>query len=153
MRCAERAGRLRITLICLRKLGAEALKIGQAFVLGMSRNEGDRTAVQEVIALTKVFSRMPVAANLDDPQPVTTFAEMDCEYAQGDGIASPMPAEELFAWYGSRRAACVFRLSFQDLRNFCQDSFRVQRKQQKHAAVPNPLTAIPVCFHGIFAPG
>lgn len=26
-------------------------------------------------------------------------------------------------------------------------------KQQKHAAVPNPLTAIPVCFHGIFAPG
>jgi diguanylate cyclase (GGDEF)-like protein/PAS domain S-box-containing protein len=90
------------SLACLRKLGADTLKIGQAFVQGMSGSEGDRTIVQGVIALAKAFSRVTVAAGLEDPQLVTTLAEMDCEYAQGYGIASPMPAEEFFAWYGNR---------------------------------------------------
>jgi diguanylate cyclase (GGDEF)-like protein/PAS domain S-box-containing protein len=90
------------SLAYLRKLGAEMLKIDQAFIQGMSRNDGDRVLVQGVIALAKAFSRLTVAKGLEDPQLVGVLAEMGCGYAQGYGIASPMPANEFFAWYGNR---------------------------------------------------
>ena len=86
----------------LRKPGAEILKIEQAFIHGMTGNDGDRVLVQGVIALAKAFGRLTVAKGLEDPQLLRVLAEMGCGYAQGYGIASPMPANEFFAWYGNR---------------------------------------------------
>ena len=89
-------------LACLRELGAETLKIERTFIQGMATNEGDRTLVQGVIALAKVFGRMTVAKGLEDPRLAGVLAGMGCGYAQGYGIAPPMSAEEFLAWYGNR---------------------------------------------------
>jgi diguanylate cyclase (GGDEF)-like protein/PAS domain S-box-containing protein len=89
-------------LACLRELGAEMLKIEQASIQRMAAIEDDRMLVQGVIALAKVYNRTTVAKGLEDPQLLGVLARMGCGFAQGYGIAPPMPAGEFLAWYGNR---------------------------------------------------
>jgi diguanylate cyclase (GGDEF)-like protein/PAS domain S-box-containing protein len=90
------------SLVYLRELGADTLKIDQSFVQNMASNAGDHAIVQGVIALAKTFDRETVAEGMEDPALVQKLAQMGCGFGQGYGIAHPMPADDFLDWFKKR---------------------------------------------------
>lgn len=87
------------TLTYLKQLPVSTLKVDQSFVRDMLEDSGDRAIVEGVIALAKVFDRHIVAEGVETEQHFLALQEMGCQFAQGYGIARPMPAKAFYEWY------------------------------------------------------
>jgi|GEM_PF-291181 len=86
------------SLTYLRKLSVDTLKIDQSFVRGMLNNADDRGIVESVIQLGAVFQRKIIAEGVETMEHGAALLGLGCHYAQGYGIARPMPAEHFHDW-------------------------------------------------------
>lgn len=87
------------SLSYLKRLPAPVLKLDQSFVRDMLEDPDDLAILQGVIGLANAFRRTVVAEGVETVEQGMMLLRMGCSYAQGYGIARPMPAEELVTWY------------------------------------------------------
>ncbi|HEC60041.1 MAG TPA: EAL domain-containing protein [Methylophaga sp.] len=86
------------SLTYLRRLPVNLIKIDQSFVRGMLTDADDLAIVEGVIALAKSFKRNVIAEGVETIEHATALLQLGCEWAQGYGIARPMPANEILRW-------------------------------------------------------
>ena len=89
------------SLTYLRRLPADVLKIDQSFVRDMLDDPDDLAIVESVISLTQAFQRQVVAEGVETVEHGLVLLLLNCDTAQGFGIARPMSAELLPAWINS----------------------------------------------------
>lgn len=95
------------SLTYLRHLPVDTLKIDRTFVRDMLDDEDDLAIVNSVIGLAHTFKRKVIAEGVETPRHAKKLLSLNCELAQGYGIAKPMPAAEVAAWLQDWAAAKV----------------------------------------------
>lgn len=86
------------TLSYLKQLPAYQLKIDQSFVIDMLSDEGDAAIVCGVVNLAKAFGRTVIAEGVETDAHINALLRLGCQFAQGYGIAKPMPMEQIAPW-------------------------------------------------------
>ena len=86
------------SLTYLKLLPADTLKIDQSFVRDMLDDPNDLAIVKGVIGLADAFGRQVIAEGVETAAHGEALLSLGCEWAQGYGIARPMPADNLQHW-------------------------------------------------------
>ncbi len=86
------------SLSYLKKLPTNVLKIDQSFVRDMLEDPDDLSIVKAVLGLAGAFGRTVVAEGVESSEHARVLRALGCEFAQGYGIAKPMPAAQLPIW-------------------------------------------------------
>lgn len=89
------------SLTYLKRLPASVLKLDQTFVRDMLQDPDDLSILQGIIGLANAFRRTVVAEGVETVEQGVMLLRMGCTYAQGYGIARPMPAAEVVTWYNN----------------------------------------------------
>ncbi len=89
----------------LRQLPVDRVKVDAVFVGGLLSNRADRVIVESVVDLAHRLGFEVVAEGLETRDTWNALAALGCDYAQGFGIAHPMPLVDLRAWLTRRPAA------------------------------------------------
>ena len=77
------------------------LKIDRSFVINMLNDRHDLAIVEGVIGLSETFGCSVVAEGVDTLEQAQRLIEIGCDIGQGNGIALPMPGDEVQAWVHS----------------------------------------------------
>jgi len=91
------------SLSYLRDIPADILKIDRSFVSNILDNTDDMTLVEGIIGLGTAFQRVVVAEGVETAEQGVLLMRLGCDFAQGYGIARPMPADEIPDWVESFR--------------------------------------------------
>ncbi len=110
------------SLTHLRNLPANIIKIDQSFVRDVLDDPNDYTIIDGIIKLAESFNRSVIAEGVETVSHGIVLLNMGCDYAQGYGIAKPMPAEQLENWLSSYQANQIW-IDFA-----AQDSSKVERR-------------------------
>lgn len=86
------------SLVHLKRLAVNELKIDQTFVRDMLDDPGDLAIVQGVIGLASAFRQRVVAEGVENIEQILMLLELGCNVMQGYGIARPMPAANVLPW-------------------------------------------------------
>jgi len=86
------------SLTYLKRLPARRIKIDRTFVSEILNDPNNLIMVQGVLGLARAFQREIVAVGVESVEQGRLLLQIDCDQAQGFGIARPMPADELLAW-------------------------------------------------------
>jgi len=86
------------SLIYLRKLPFDVIKVDRSFTSDILTDSEDLAVVTGVITLSKQFNRTVIAEGAETNEQLVKLRSLDCDYAQGYGIAKPMPVEEVATW-------------------------------------------------------
>jgi diguanylate cyclase (GGDEF)-like protein/PAS domain S-box-containing protein len=89
------------SLTHLRNLPAETIKIDRSFVQDILDDPDDFIIVDGIIGLADSFDREVIAEGVESTEHGAMLILMGCNYAQGYGIARPMPADEMATWLKS----------------------------------------------------
>jgi diguanylate cyclase (GGDEF)-like protein/PAS domain S-box-containing protein len=103
------------SLTYLRRLPVDVLKIDQSFVRDMLRDPNDMAIVAGVISLSLEFRRRVIAEGVETVEHGIKLLAMNCEYAQGYGIARPMPADAVAGWVASYRPDASWTSVYADM--------------------------------------
>ncbi|MBF0256249.1 MAG: EAL domain-containing protein [Gammaproteobacteria bacterium] len=97
------------SLISFHRLPIDILKIDQNFVRAMLDDVGDQDIVEGVVRLADALHRPVVAEGVESIGLALMLNQLGCQYAQGYGIARPMPAAALVDWDQQWRAEQTWR--------------------------------------------
>jgi len=97
------------SLTYLRRLPVQLLKIDQSFVRDMIDDPDDLAIVKGVIGLAVAFRRQVIAEGVETVAHGELLLKLGCELAQGYGIARPMPAKDLPAWFATWQPHTAWR--------------------------------------------
>lgn len=86
------------SLIYLKHLPAQILKIDQSFIRNMLTNPDDLSIVRGVIGLAAAFKLSVIAEGVESIEHGSLLLQLGCDHAQGYAIARPMPAAEVPGW-------------------------------------------------------
>lgn len=86
------------SLIYLRRLPVNIIKIDRSFTSGMLNDSEDLAVVTSVITLCREFKRKVIAEGAETNEQLSMLHKLGCNFAQGYGIAKPMPANEVLRW-------------------------------------------------------
>lgn len=86
------------SLAYLRQLKVGQIKIDQGFVRNMLDDAGNLAIVEGVLGLAGVFGREVIAEGVETELHGLRLLGLGCEFAQGYGIARPMPASDFETW-------------------------------------------------------
>lgn len=86
------------SLTYLRQLPVDHVKIDRSFVRDMLGNPGDRSFVESIVNMAHTAGRQVVAEGVETIAHGALLIRLGCDYAQGYGIARPMPPEDLPRW-------------------------------------------------------
>ncbi|MDI1310449.1 MAG: EAL domain-containing protein [Methylotenera sp.] len=86
------------SLTYLRRLPVHLIKIDQSFVHDMLIDPNDLAIVQGVVGLAKSFQREVIAEGVETIAHGAALLQLGCDFAQGYGIARPMPASDIPEW-------------------------------------------------------
>lgn len=86
------------SLIYLRRLPVNIIKIDQSFVHNMLTNQEDMAVIRGVITLSREFGRQVIAEGVEKAEQARILAELGCDYAQGFGISRGMPGHKVIEW-------------------------------------------------------
>ena len=86
------------SLTYLKRLPAEYLKIDQSFVRDMLSDKEDLAIIHGIIELAKAFNLKVIAEGVETAAHGEQLLDSGCYFAQGYGIARPMPANEVLSW-------------------------------------------------------
>ncbi len=75
----------------LRKLPLDVLKIDGAFIKDITDNDNDRIIVQAMSQVAKSMNLVTVGEFVESEQHADVLKQLDIDYAQGFGIAKPIP--------------------------------------------------------------
>lgn len=91
------------SLTYLRRLPVATLKIDRTFIRDMLEDPEDLAIVESVIRLAKAFGRTVIAEGVETAAHGRRLTELDCDFAQGFGIAPPMCPDQLIQWLANYR--------------------------------------------------
>jgi diguanylate cyclase (GGDEF)-like protein len=97
------------SLTYLRRLPVSQLKIDQSFVRDMLSDPEDLSILVGVLDLSASFHRRAIAEGVETVAHGSMLLQLGCEYAQGYGIARPMPAADLPSWLRDWRPDPLWR--------------------------------------------
>ncbi len=86
------------SLTYLKRLRVAVLKIDQSFVRDMLDDPDDLAILEGVIGLANAFKREVIAEGVETVEHGTLLLQLGCKFAQGYGIARPMPPSEMPDW-------------------------------------------------------
>ncbi len=86
------------SLTNLRHLTVRVLKIDQSFVQDLLVDPEAQAIVQGVVGLAAAFQRSVIAEGVETTELGCRLLELGCDWAQGYGIARPMPPEQIPDW-------------------------------------------------------
>ncbi|TDT15107.1 PAS domain S-box-containing protein/diguanylate cyclase (GGDEF)-like protein [Ilumatobacter fluminis] len=86
------------SLTYFNQLPISTLKIDQGFVRDLFASPNSLDIVEGVIDLAKAIRRPVVAEGVETFEVGLMLRRLGCQYAQGFGIARPMPADEIAPW-------------------------------------------------------
>lgn len=86
------------SLTYLKRLPAETLKIDQSFIRDMMKDPENLAIVQGILGLATAFQRKAIAEGVETIEHGRMLLQLGCDYAQGYGIAKPMPADDILNW-------------------------------------------------------
>jgi diguanylate cyclase (GGDEF)-like protein/PAS domain S-box-containing protein len=86
------------SLVYLKRLPVKYLKIDQSFVRDMLFDMDDKAIIQGIIELAKVFNLTVIAEGVETNQHGDVLLALGCLFAQGYGIARPMPSRDFLPW-------------------------------------------------------
>jgi len=86
------------SLTYLKRLPVTQLKIDQSFVRSMLNDPDDLAILQGILSLSAAFRRQVIAEGVETIEHGSMLLQLGCEFAQGYGIARPMPGDDLPAW-------------------------------------------------------
>ncbi|MEJ2610884.1 MAG: EAL domain-containing protein [Candidatus Thiodiazotropha sp.] len=92
------------SLLYLRRLSIQELKIDQSFVRDMLDNPEDEAIVAGVIRLGQAFGLQVVAEGVETIEQARYLAILGCSIIQGYWLGRPMPAYSLERWYADYNA-------------------------------------------------
>ena len=92
------------SLAYLKRLPANVLKIDQSFVIEMFEDPENLTILEGVLGLASAFRLNVIAEGVETPEHGLVLLQLGCEFAQGYGIARPMPADEFPRWAAGWRS-------------------------------------------------
>lgn len=88
------------SLLRLKRMPVQKLKIDQGFVAGLPDGEDDISIVRVIIALAQSMGMRVLAEGVEGADQAAFLLENGCELAQGYWFARPMPAEQI-DWSGA----------------------------------------------------
>lgn len=83
------------SLIYLKRLPVDIVKIDRSFIADMLASPGDRAIVEAILAMAKVLGVAVIAEGVEDLAQAQCLVALGCIEAQGFGLARPMAASEL----------------------------------------------------------
>lgn len=86
------------SLTYLKQLPVDVIKIDQSFIRDMLHDADDLSIVKGVMGLSRAFQRDVIAEGVETLEHGAALLHLGCCFAQGFGIARPMPANELVKW-------------------------------------------------------
>jgi diguanylate cyclase (GGDEF)-like protein len=86
------------SLTYLNRLPIPTIKIDQSFVRDMLRDRDNRSILDGILWIMRQLNRSVIAEGVETLEHGRMLMDLGCEFAQGYGIARPMPAEQLAAW-------------------------------------------------------
>jgi|GEM_PF-250016 len=86
------------SLTYFHRLPIDVLKIDQNFVKDMLDDVRDLDIVEGVLRLAEALKRPVVAEGVETIEVGIMLLQLGCRYAQGYGIARPMPASQIIEW-------------------------------------------------------
>lgn len=89
------------SLIYLKRLPVQTLKIDQEFVRSMFVDVEDEVILRGVIGLAQNFGIRPLAEGIETIKHARTLLGLGCNYGQGYAISRPLPATQYLEWYQS----------------------------------------------------
>lgn len=97
----------------LTKFPVDVLKIDQSFIRGLLDGAENMMITEGVLQLTRLFGLSSVAEGVENSLIGTALVHMGCEFAQGFGIARPMPLADLKSWLSGWMPPASWRLAAQ----------------------------------------
>jgi diguanylate cyclase (GGDEF)-like protein/PAS domain S-box-containing protein len=97
------------SLTWLRRLPVNILKIDKSFVRDMLDNPEDVSILEGVLGLAEGLDRIAVAEGVETVEHGRLLLQLGCVFAQGYGIAWPMPPDALPAWVASWKPDPLWR--------------------------------------------
>ena len=89
------------SLMHLQRLPAQTLKIDSSFVRAMLEDDNDKNLVKGIVGLGDALGKRVIAEGVETVAHGDELLKLGCRYAQGYGIAEPMPAKEFLRWIDS----------------------------------------------------
>ena len=86
------------SLTALQKLPVREIKIDRGFVQRIHQGEKDRAIVASLLATGQMMKIDVVAEGVETQEDGSSLISMGCRWAQGFGIARPMPPSDLPGW-------------------------------------------------------
>jgi diguanylate cyclase (GGDEF)-like protein len=86
------------SLVNLRLLPLQEIKIDRSFVMNMLHNEDDATIVRTIIELGHSLGKNVVAEGVETLAIMQALAKLGCDIAQGYHISRPMPFDAFSYW-------------------------------------------------------
>ena len=86
------------SLTYFKRLPVNLLKIDRSFVCDILDDPEDLSILEGVLGLATAFDRTAIAEGVETVDHGRLLLQLGCIYGQGNGIARPMPGEELPAW-------------------------------------------------------
>lgn len=86
------------SLSYFRSLPVDLIKIDQSFIRNMLEDDSDLAIVESVIYMARRFSRPVLAEGVETESHLQALQALNCDLAQGYGIARPMPADQVLTW-------------------------------------------------------
>ena len=91
------------SLVNVRRLAPDELKIDRSFVTSLLSSQSDQTIVNAIIGLAHELGASVAAEGIEDAETRRWLAEAGCDAGQGFDIARPMTAEEFAALLRSQK--------------------------------------------------
>jgi len=86
------------SLSYFKRLPVNTLKIDRSFVRDVLADPEDLSILEGVLGLATAFDRVAIAEGVETVDHGRLLLQLGCVFGQGNGIAHPMPGEELPAW-------------------------------------------------------
>jgi len=86
------------SLTWFKRLPVDTLKIDRSFVRDVLDDPEDLSILEGVLGLANAFDRLAIAEGVETVAHGRLLLQLGCVYGQGNGIARPMPGEEMPAW-------------------------------------------------------
>ena len=86
------------SLVHLKRLPIDALKIDRSFVSNLTTSEEDAAIVRSTIDLGRHLGLVVVAEGVETQEAMATLSQLGCTEAQGYYFSRPVPPDELIAW-------------------------------------------------------
>ncbi len=94
------------SLSYLKRLPVDEIKIDRSFVKEMESSDSDAKIVHATIDLSHNLGFKVVAEGVETEEALNMLKDLGCDYAQGNYLSRPVPADEMLSWLANSGYCC-----------------------------------------------